>query len=82
MNYDYEAIDNRKIRYSDDIYFLNYNENFELWLNREKVKSFDTLRDVNNWLFQTYVNLIDSLFSFPNLQKIKRIRTCYSSSSF
>lgn len=56
MNYDYEAIDNRKIKYSDDIYFLNYNENFELWLNREKVKSFDTLRDVNNWLFQTYVN--------------------------
>lgn len=56
MNYDYEAIDNRKIKYSDDVYFLNYDKNFELWLNREKVKSFDTLRDVNNWLFQTYVN--------------------------
>ena len=51
MNYDYEAIDNRKIKYSNDVYFLNYGENFELWLNREKVKSFDTLRDVNNWLF-------------------------------
>ena len=38
------------------MFFLNYGENFELWLNGEKNNSFDNLRDVNNYLFQTYVN--------------------------
>lgn len=56
MNYDYEAITNRKIKYSGDVFFLNYGENFELWLNGEKNNSFDSLRDVNNYLFKTYVN--------------------------
>ena len=56
MNYDYKAIRDRKIRYSEDIYFLNYNEDFELWLNGEKTKSFESLRAVNNYLFQSYVN--------------------------
>ena len=56
MNYDYEAIRGRKIKYSNDIFFLNYNEVFELWLNGEIKESFESLRDVNNYLFQTYVN--------------------------
>ena len=38
------------------MFFLSYGEKFELWLNGEKNSSFDNLRDVNNYLFQTYVN--------------------------
>lgn len=53
---DYTTIANRKIEYSDDVYFLNYNEEFELWLDSKLVESFLNLRDVNNWLFGKYVN--------------------------
>lgn len=56
MNYDYDSISQRKIKYSEDIYFLNYGDNFELWLNGKKAKVFENLRDINNYLFQSYVN--------------------------
>ena len=53
---DYEHIAKRRIKYSDDIYFLNYESIFELWLNSEKVKSFNTIGEVNKYLFEKYVN--------------------------
>lgn len=53
---DYEAIEKRNISYSKDVYFLHYDEVFELWLNGEKVSEFNNLNKVNAYLFNNYVN--------------------------
>lgn len=52
---DYAAIDKRRANYSDDVYFLNYDSDFELWLNGKKVESFINLGQVNKYLFDRYV---------------------------
>lgn len=56
MKYDYIAISKRKIKYSSDVYFLDYKENFELFLSGEKVKSFESLKELNKFLFENYIN--------------------------
>lgn len=53
---DYEYIAKRKIKYSEDVYFLNYESIFELWLNSEKIKTFNTIGEVNKYLFEKYVD--------------------------
>lgn len=53
---DYEAIAKRKINYSEDIFFLSYEENFTLWCNSAAVASFDNLDLICAYLFKNYVN--------------------------
>ena len=53
---DYEKLEQRNIRYSKDIYFLNYESIFELWLDSEKIGSFNSIREVNLFLFNKYVS--------------------------
>lgn len=53
---DYEAIAQRKIEYSKDVYFLNYDVEFELWLNSEKVETFDNIKSINEFLFKKYID--------------------------
>lgn len=54
---DYAAIEAKeKLRYSEDVYYLNYEKVFELWLNGEMIESFPNLREVNKFLFDKYVN--------------------------
>ena len=56
MDRDYNGIAERKnIRYSEDVYFLHYDKEFELWLNYEKIASFDSIRDFNKYLFEKYL---------------------------
>lgn len=52
---DYAKYEEKRTKYSEDIYFLNYDTEFELWLDGEKTNSFETLRDVNKFLFKTYM---------------------------
>lgn len=52
----YEEFANRKINYSEDVYFLHYENEFELWLNFEKINSFKTIKELNDYLFNKYLN--------------------------
>ena len=56
MSEDYAVIAERKIKYSDDVYYLNYSNEFDLWLNYKKIASFNNLKLVNKYLFDKYVN--------------------------
>ena len=46
----------KKIKYSDDVYYLNYSDKFELWLNYNKIACFNSLGLVNKYLFNKYLN--------------------------
>lgn len=56
MSKDYAVIAERKIKYSDDVYYLNYSNEFDLWLNYKKIASFKNLKLVNKYLFDKYVD--------------------------
>lgn len=53
---DYEAIAKRKISYSEDIFFLSYEDNFTLWHNSAAIVSFDNLDLICAYLFKNYIN--------------------------
>lgn len=55
MGRDYAALAKKKIKYSDDIYFLHYGTDFELWLNYEKIASFNNIKSFNEYLFNKYI---------------------------
>lgn len=52
----YKEIDERKIKYSDDVYYLNFDVIFELWLKGKIVKTFDNIKEVNQYLFYQYID--------------------------